>query len=57
MKVMVYETVHKRTGDVYLVVESPRGKYFGLVPKSNPAQQPVKYLRSEFTKPVWKEVA
>ena len=57
MKVMALETVHKRTGEVYLVIESPRGRYFGLVPKQNPAQNPVRYLRSEFTKPEWKEVA
>jgi hypothetical protein len=56
MKAMVLETVNKRTGEVYLVIDSPRGRYFGLVPKGNPAQKPIRFARSEFTKPVWKAV-
>ena len=57
MKVMVLETTHKRTGEGFYVIESPRGRYFGLVPKSNPAQKPIRFARCEFTAPEWKEVA
>ena len=57
MKVMVLETTHKRTGGVFFVIESPRGRYFGLVPKSHPAQKPIRFARCKFTAPEWKEVA
>ena len=51
-------TTNKRTGEEFCVIEySPRRRYFGLVPKSHPAQNPIKCDRREFTKPVWKEVS
>ena len=51
------ETTNKRTGMAYYVINSPRGRYFDLVPKSNPAQKPIRFDRKDCTKPVWKEVA
>ena len=56
MKYLYLETTNKRTGIDYYVIKSPRGRYFGLVPKSHPAQTPIMFERCEFTKPIWKEV-
>lgn len=57
MKAKYLETTNKRTGEKFYVMNSPRGLYFDLVPKSHPAQKPIRFDRREFTKPVWKEVA
>lgn len=51
------ETTSKRTGESYYVINSMRGRWFDIVPKENPATTPFRANRSEFTKPVWKEVA
>lgn len=51
------ETTNKRTGEKFFVMKSPRGLYFDLVPMKNPAQNPIRFDRCDFTKPVWKEVA
>lgn len=51
------ETTNKRTGEKFFVINSPRGLYFDLVPMKNPAQNPIRFDRRDFTKPVWKEVA
>ena len=47
----------KSTGMDYYVVKSLRGRYFYIVPKSNPAQQAMCADRRDFTKPVVMEVA
>lgn len=57
MKYQYLETTNKRTGKKFYVMNSPRGLYFDLVPKSHPAQKPIRFDRRDFTKPVWKEVA
>lgn len=56
MKWKYLETILKRTGEKYYVINSPRGKYFDVVPQLNAAQKPIRAVRSAFTKPVWKEV-
>ena len=50
------ETERKSDGTKYYVINSPRGRYFDIVPKMNPAQIPIRFPRSDFTKPVWKDV-
>ena len=56
MKGMYLETEMKSTGEKFYVVNSPRGLYFDLVPKSHPAQTAIRFDRRDFTKPVWKEI-
>ena len=50
------EVTSKMTGKAYYVVKSMRGRYFYLVPKSNPAQRAVLFNRKDFTKPIEKEI-
>lgn len=57
MRYMSYEAVRKSTGEVWIVLEWGRGKYFGGVPKSHPAQDTIRMEKSEFTKPEWKEIS
>ena len=45
------QTMNKRTGERFYVMNSPRGLYFDLVPVRNPAQKPIRFDRREFTKP------
>jgi hypothetical protein len=56
MKYKYLETESKHTGEKFYVINSMRGRYFDLVPKSHPAQNPLRFDRRDFTKPVWKEV-
>ena len=57
MAIKYSEVISKNTGKTYYVVKSMRGRYFDLVPKSNPAQHPIRCDRRDFTNAVSREVA
>ncbi len=57
MAIKYSEVTSKNTGKTYYVVNSMRGQYFDLVPKSNPAQNPIRCDRRDFTNPIEREVA
>lgn len=38
----------KRDGQEFYVIRSMRGRYFDLVPKTHPAQKPVRFDRRDF---------
>lgn len=55
-KLTVQIVTSKHTGIDYYVVKSLRGRYFYIVPKSNPAQKWLLADRCDFSKPVEMEV-
>ena len=55
-KVVIQCVKNKLTGKKYIILQSLRGQYFDLVPRSNPGLSVCRYHRADFTKPYMVEV-